>query len=302
MNYYYIHPLKPQYFFPDSILKDSIVKSIYHPYSLIAKFSWFLFNNFNFYKTIFKISEIDNFIPDKSIKKILGTQAPIAYNLGTLGQEQKITGIGRDNEHYFFIKYATTPLAIKNVRNEFETLRKLSNLDFTPNVISFFEEENSVLLKTDVFKYKRLSNTNLNHNIIKYLIKLSMIPLEKENNGLGFNKCFSHGDFCPWNMILDEENKLLIFDWEMAGENIIGYDLFTFIFQTNFLINPKKLNLTILRKNLNFIEIYFDFLKISNWKKYLLEFAKIKYNLETKKNNLILKNKYYKLLGFAEKL
>ena len=129
-----------------------------------------------------------------------------------------------------------------------------------------------------------------------------MIPLEKGNNDLELNKCFSHGDFCPWNIILDQENKLLIFDWEMAGENIIGYDLFTFIFQTNFLINTKKLNSTILRENLNFIEFYFDFLKINNWKKYLLEFAKIKYNLETKKNNLILKNKYYKLLGFAEKL
>ncbi|MFT3752808.1 MAG: aminoglycoside phosphotransferase family protein [Paludibacter sp.] len=87
--------------------------------------------------------------------------------------------------------------------------------------------------------------------------------------------CFAHGDFCPWNM-LDNQGRISVFDWELAGVYPLGYDLFTCIFQYECLINKNIKFDLIVTENSELIQKYFRHFEIDNWIPYLHEFAKLK--------------------------
>ena len=62
------------------------------------------------------------------------------------------------------------------------------------------------------------------------------------------------------------KGNFLVFDWEMAGNYTLGYDLFTYIFQTCFLLEPDvPIKDTILKNNIA-IENYFSRFNLKNWK------------------------------------
>ena len=46
----------------------------------------------------------------------------------------------------------------------------------------------------------------------------------------------AHGDFTPWNMFVGK-NKLHVFDWELARQEPLAFDLFHFVLQSNCLIH-----------------------------------------------------------------
>jgi hypothetical protein len=97
-------------------------------------------------------------------------------------------------------------------------------------------------------------------------------------------------------MLLNKQQQIVLIDWEMAGLNPLGYDLFTFIFQTSFLLKPKlKIN-KIIYKNTIHINKYFNHFQIKDWKKYLIKFAKIKVEEEKEKSNSLLLLRYEELL------
>ena len=84
----------------------------------------------------------------------------------------------------------------------------------------------------------------------------------------------------------------------MAALNPLGYDLFTFIFQTNFLLNPNKKIKTIIAKNKQYINMYFTAFQINDWKKYLIKFANTKVTEEKQKSDSLLLSKYQKLFSY----
>ena len=86
----------------------------------------------------------------------------------------------------------------------------------------------------------------------------------------------------------------------MAGNYTLGYDLFTFIFQTNFLLEPKKTITDILNENVKLIEHYFSKSNILNWNDYLIAFTKDKITMETSKGTKGMITQYSKLLGYAK--
>lgn len=50
-----------------------------------------------------------------------------------------------------------------------------------------------------------------------------------------------HGDLTPWNMYFNKENKIHLYDWELAKTNMPYFlDLFHFIFQSNILLKNSK--------------------------------------------------------------
>lgn len=301
MTYYYLHAFKPQYFFPNGFKNHKIFLSLFSPYSIKGKISFFLFLQFSCYRFLFRKKNIEEFIPEKKIRKIITGEPLMAFNTGTVGPEQKITGLGfQKNGKYFFFKYAQTTLSKKNLINEHYILKKIKALDFVPKILFFYKSENNVLLKTDVLTGKRLNNIPVNDLILNCLFELSKQEVKLKNrtdSNLKF--VFAHGDFCPWNM-MKKNNKILLFDWEMGGNYPLGYDLFTYIFQTNFLLTPNKSILEILLINKTVFEMYFNFFNISDWTDYLIEFFLIKIGIETKKNerNKILY--YEKLLNFVK--
>ncbi len=46
----------------------------------------------------------------------------------------------------------------------------------------------------------------------------------------------AHGDFTPWNMFVGK-NSLSVFDWELARQEPLAFDLFHFVLQSNCLIH-----------------------------------------------------------------
>ena len=301
MKYFFIHPFKPQYFFPKGFKKHKVFISFFKPYSSIGKISWALFRNFAVYRILFRKTNIEVFIPENAIRKIIGAESLMTFNTGTPGPEQKITGLGWDKNKYFFIKYAQTPLAIKNVVNEHQILHQLSGLDFVPQIQNFFQDKNQVLLKTDMLIGTRLGNFPLNEIILNCLYTFAEQSITSKNNyTTSVKTIFAHGDFCPWNM-MEQNGKVLLFDWEMGGNYPIGYDLFTFLFQTKFLLEPKKPIQAILLENKDIIDRYFDYFKVSAWTNYLVAFSRIKVDLEKKKGIKGMFSQYKNLLDYAEK-
>ena len=302
MKYYYIHPFKPQYFFPQGFNKHVLFLDFFSPYSKVGSISWFLFTKFTFYRILFSKSNIDEFIPEGTIKQIVGEDAVMAFNLGTIGPEQKITGLGVINNKEFFIKYAQTKIAIANVINEHNILKQISHLDTVPKVLDYFLDDNQVLIKTNVLKGKRLNDKPIDKCIIDQLILLSKQEVDcSKKTSSNLLTCFSHGDFCPWNM-MSNNGKILLYDWEMAGVYTLGYDLFTYIFQTRFLLNSETLIKNIVVKNIKFIDYYFYHFNISDWKPYLIAFSEEKVRLEKFKDTERLLTKYLKLLDFAKEV
>ncbi|SNR36967.1 phosphotransferase [Lutibacter flavus] len=301
MKYFYIHPFKPQYFFPKGFKKHEVFISFFKPYSRIGEISWGLFRTFWLYRVLFGKRNIEAFIPEKAIRKIIGLEPLMAFNTGTLGADQKITGLGKDKNDYFFIKYAQTPIAIKNVVNEHHILSQISTLKFVPKIQYFYQDEKQVLLKTDVLNGTKLGNVLLDEIILKLLFKLSELSITSKNKSESSIKTvFSHGDFCPWNM-MEQKGQVLLFDWEMGGYYPLGYDLFTFLFQSKFLLEPEKPIQSILLENKDIIDNYFTHFNISEWNSYLFVFSKVKVDLEKEKGAKSMLSQYKILLDYAEK-
>jgi len=113
--------------------------------------------------------------------------------------------------------------------------------------------------------------------------------------------CFAHGDFCPWNMLMNS-GIIELFDWEMAGQYPVGYDLFTYIFQFEFLVKETMRFELMIYENNNVISQYFTFFGIVDWMPYLTEFSNFKLKLEIEKNNHRLMKPYLQLKEYLSNL
>jgi hypothetical protein len=100
--------------------------------------------------------------------------------------------------------------------------------------------------------------------------------------------------------MMEKNKKILLFDWEMGGNYPVGYDFFTYIFQTNFLLNPNKSISEIMLENKNNMKLYFKYFNIYDWNNYLLEFILLKIDLETKKREHSKAVLYENLLNFVK--
>lgn len=301
MKYYYIHPFKPQYFFPKGFKKYNLFLNFFSPYTKIGTFSWLLFKTFSFYRFLFSISNIEKFIPEFTIRKIIGYNAIMAFNKGSIGPEQKITALGILHQKPFFLKYGQTKIAKFNITNEYNILKQISNLDTIPKVLDFYSDNNQVLLKTNVFKGERLKNIQIDKYIVDQLILISKQKVDCiKITSSDLQTTFTHGDFCPWNL-MSENGKILIYDWEMAGIYTLGFDLFTFIFQTHFLLDSEINISKAIDVNITAIDYYFTHFSISDWELYLKAYAEEKLSLEKLKGDKGMIGKYSKLLDYANK-
>ncbi len=247
------------------------------------------------------VEDVERYLPEKTIKSLHSENAVLAFNLGTPGPEQKITVLGIDDGRMFFTKFAESTIARVNINNEGNILGQLYHLDFVPQILQKHSGDNFDALTTSVFEGVRYPAAPLNEEILSLLFQLRKTKIDAPahyEGGLRFS--FAHGDFCPWNMMISE-SKIKVFDWEMAGFYPEGYDLFYYIFQTSFLLSPKKRITKILNMNRHFYDYFFAELAIDNWRPYLIEFARIKFNLEKEKQDQILAPRYSELLRYAEK-
>lgn len=298
MLYYSLHPFKPQYFFPKDFLNHSLLVSLYNPYTKAGRLSWFMFRKFRFYRMLFTKYEIEEYLPEGKIKKLLGFSSQIAFNLGTKGIEQKITGLGFNGTDYFFIKCGVTELAKKNIQNEYLILKEIKLLDFVPKIIDYKAENDISLLQTTVLFGERCQKIHLDEAIFERLFELSELsPPNIIRENTTYRTVFAHGDFCPWNM-MKRNKKLLIYDWEMAGFYPLGYDILTFVFQSNFILYPAKDNDKIIQENIDHLKAYFNFYGVTDWRLYTQLFAEEKIRRESCKVHSNIIDRYSKLIEY----
>ncbi len=296
----YFPPTSKQFYFSTELLLTKQYPLLYVPLTTKAKWLWKLMLSATFFRKLFTL-------PVHQLPKTLLEQISLVgnskeelfqINIGTTGPEQKTTIIKhKHNQHTSFYKIGKTNLAKKLIENEYQTLSELNGKFYAPKVISFNPSVHYSVLETTYIMAEKLTKTKLNESVLQVLLDMANYKKSKENELL---MCFSHGDFCPWN-ILHHQQQYYIIDWEMAAQRPLGYDLFTFIFQTSFLLTPQK-KITEIRTTASpLVKRYFKTQGIDNWLPYLQAFANIKLELETAKNNQYLITYYQQLKTHAEK-
>lgn len=304
MRYLFFNPFSRQYYFPENFKRYTLFKSFYQYYTFSGWLIWEIWYHSSFFRNLFCTKNASKFLLVKNLSQYVSSSSILAFNRGSNGIEQKTTILGIDikTNNEFFIKYAEKPIARINVNNEGNILQKLNNLDFVPKLQQHIEESDFCFIQTNVLKGERLSNQNMDKELLGILFQLSNQKIySKRDYQSTVKNCFAHGDFCPWNIMV-YNNHLQVFDWEMAGSYPIGYDLFTYIFQTSFLLTPKKNFDQILKQSEKFIKGYFQELKITDWQAFLIAFADIKCKLESAKKTHSLINQYQKLMLYAQKI
>ena len=93
--------------------------------------------------------------------------------------------------------------------------------------------------------------------------------------------------------------KIQIFDWEMAGEFPLGYDLITYVFRTSFLIYPRKKVNAVLTENIKYIREYYKEVEVEDFNKYIAEIAIIQLNYVKNKGVASLMKNWEELLNIV---
>ena len=121
----------------------------------------------------------------------------------------------------------------------------------TAKEMKFEKSDYSALLESLENKIKRLSKEDVES--IQKAVKL----IRKKNEGKLVKYGFYHGDFTPWNTVL-ESGKFSVFDFEYAKRTYPEYlDLVHFFMQTKFFVD----------KEMRSSEIYLSYGKSFIWKK-----------------------------------
>lgn len=297
MKLYRFKTRTTSYYFPKQTKESEFIYSLYGNYgSLVARIYWWLFRHCTLLRSWNKIEtkEITDF---QLIRELLGENSIFGINLGTPSPDQKKSILGYNPvEGRFFAKFACLDNAKKLCENEIYVYNTLSNSGLVPKILDSKKESNFVFLKTECIVGDHIHGQISNDSIIHILTKLCSYHFNKDSNENGLKTCFSHGDFCPWNM-LKCNGELKIIDWEMADERSLGHDLFTYIFQTAFLIQRERSFTNILEKNRSLIDRYFEVNGISDWNPYFRDFAQIKVDEFIRKNDSYLTNRYSEALN-----
>lgn len=298
MKYYQFKTFRTSYYFPETNSRSRFLYGVYHPYgSLPVKLYWNLFTSCKWVRSLSAIEEEQLDFPYQSIMKLCPPNAIVSFNLGTPGDEQKISMLGYipGENKSFFAKYSTKDKAKALSRNEIRVLRELEGKNLSPTLLDVKNNDEEVFFITSRVCGKTYSSFDLSEQILDILISLGSVKLNDslENE---LTTRLSHGDFCPWNM-LQNGKEIRLIDWEMAANRPLGYDLFLFIIHTHLVMGADENEiLALLKVNSYYILKYFNAFNISDYQPYLLSFLTIRMKDEQDKAHLQMVNRYQKIL------
>ncbi len=266
---------------------------MYVPLTFKAKVVWNLLR-ISFVRKFFSVSidQLPKTISDQL--NVIGNLNDDLFqiNLGTAGPEQKTTIIkhGPDLSTTFY-KLGNKDLAKQLIENEYHILSELEGKFHSPKALEFRQAKDFLVLETSYVFADKLTETKLNDSILDLLIEISQYKTQTNKN---LKTCFSHGDFCPWNLLKHKE-QLYIIDWEMASERPLGDDLFTYIFQTAILLDKAPDFNKLIETNRKYITEYFSMHEIKEIKQYLQAFLEQKIDIENKKSATSILTKQYQI-------
>ena len=242
----------------------------------LSRIYWWLFRHCSMVRALNACEGEKAGFPYRKIVDLEGKNSLMAFNLGTPGPEQKISILGFDTEKKepFFAKFSEKPDAIKLTRNEVATYKVLDGTNLAPKLFEVKELDDCIWMRTSFVQGKHLSSMALTEEIVDLALSLSKYHLtDASTNNEGLRLSLSHGDFCPWNMLVDAGNIQLI-DWEMAADRPLGYDIFKYVCQCSRLFHPDKAYSSAIEENKALIDQYFSRLGIQDWGNYYDYFSK----------------------------
>lgn len=298
MKLYRFKTFTTSYYFPHLDSSLQYMYGLYSPYGgRLSKIYWWLFQHSSVVRSLTSVNEKDLEFPYSKIKASDGNDTLMSFNMGSPGVEQKISILGYDKtlDIPFFAKFSEKPRAKKLTKNEIRIYRMLDGTGLTPKLLQAVDTDDYVYLKAEFIKGSRPKSRKMTDEVLQLCLPLSKYHLTDKNvdeNGLKMS--LSHGDFCPWNVLVSEGSIRLI-DWELAADRTLGYDLFTYICQVAILFEPEKQLLLAIDDNMRFVKEYFYSFGITDYKPYLKAFAMQKWKYEEGKGNNQLSDKYKEL-------
>lgn len=299
MKYFRFKTFTTSYYFPRLTASQRYMYGLYSAYGgRLSKAYWWLFRHCGLVRSLNAVKEADFDFPYEEIKAADGTDSLMAFNMGSPGVEQKISILGYDNAKCtpFFAKFSQKPAAMELTRNEVRVYQTLDGTGLTPQLLGVEEQDDFVYMKAAYVRGSRPKERGLTPEILKLCIALKDYHLDasSEEQAGGLKTSLSHGDFCPWNVLVDGSHWRLI-DWELAAERPLGYDLFTYICQVAILFSPEVALHQVLEAHKAEISSFFSACGIDDYLPYLQWFAQEKWRYEMGKKNDKMMEKYLEL-------
>ena len=303
MTYYRFSTFTTSYYFPEITAETQFLYGLYSAYGRkLSRWYWRKFRQSRFVRSLTSVKEQRLPFPYTTIREIVGQDAMLSFNMGTPGTGQKISMLGYlpQTRKHFFAKFAQKPEAMRLSSHEIDVLQLLKDTKFVPVLYDTKINDTFVYLQTEYVQGHRPYDTFLNDRVVNLLIQLSAFHYPNANIGdNGLQTCLSHGDFCPWNMLVQPDGSLRMIDWEMANERIVGYDFFTWLLNVAGLITGKIPLYHIIEKNRKHIMRYFNALGISDYTPYLRCFVEQQqefFRQSNKKHSLEMYQELYEQL------
>ncbi|MDO4310333.1 MAG: phosphotransferase [Prevotella sp.] len=291
------------YYFPELDYTHQYMYGLYSAYGgRLSRFYWWLFRKYRVVRRLTAIDENSLDFPYRLIRKIDGTDSLMSFNMGSPGVEQKISILGYDNMkgEPFFAKFSQKPAARNLTKNEIKVYRILDGTMLTPKLLGCSQGEDYDYLKAEYIPGSRPQTRELTEDVVRLCIMVSQHHLtENHTDASGLTMCLSHGDFCPWNILVSDKGMRLI-DWELADDRPLGFDLFTYICQVSALFTPENTLLRSIDDKTKMIESYFSVFGIEDYLPYLRAFAEEKIGYERSKGNCRLLEKYEELFSMIQ--
>lgn len=277
MTYYRFSTFTTSYYFPEITEETHFLYGLYSPYGgKLSRCYWQKFRQSPFVRSLTSVNEQRLPFPYTTIRSLVGADATLSFNMGSPGDAQKISILGYipSTQQQFFAKFAQKPEAMRMSRHEIEVLKALHDTGLVPDLYDSRIADDYVYLQTEYVQGHRPYDTLLNDKVVDLLIRLSSFHYPNANKGSdGLQTCLSHGDFCPWNMLVQPDGSLRMIDWEMADERIVGSDIFTWLLNVAGLVTGKIPLYHIIEKNRKHIMRYFNAMQISDYTPYLRVFV-----------------------------
>ncbi len=309
MAFYRFKTFKSTYYFPPLTPDSRFIYSLYGNYGgRCARLMWWLFCHVSLFRFLFRVEE-KNIEGLSLLKSLLGEDVIYGVNMGTTGPDQKMSVLGYHtntltssaNKSRFFAKLSTSQRAKDLSRNEIKVYQSLAGTGLVPELYSYKDTEEYVFLKCECIQGDHVLSGVEDSQVMGILMMLKDKHYTETsspfcvNNGAEeapLKTCFAHMDFCPWNM-LSVRGKLHLIDWEMSAEMPLGFDLFTYVLQTSFLLDKTQSGMKVIEDHRTMIDEYFAG---EDWQVYLKAFVNYKLEFFSKGQNPLLYDRFNEML------
>jgi len=278
---------RKQYLFHPEATSNVTLLKIYHPYHPMAKLNWWIWKKINLYQKLFTFKLNDDSKLFQVIDRFIDSDPDYvwAINRGTECIYQKTTGLiisgnsSKKPDKAFFFKWGDSTLAISAIKNEIMINNDIKHYSFAPKMLESYSNENEAFYTTEVIQGTKYTSLTITKDVLSLIREIQMLqPIQTINYCLSKTliKSFQHGDFCPWNLIQEDETNIIkVIDWEFCGIYPKGFDLLYYIFSVEFQVKKNYMPEDIISENYFIINSYYNELGIKDWKPYLKETAEI---------------------------